>query len=532
MARALIGLMLGAVLFAAPASQAVEPAIEDVTFSTKLQLKGKPKTAWFYYNGRAVGEGRAAFESIVDTIGKLPAETSIVWGPNYDRCGACSGAEPGCTPKFLYPDLWEKLEANAKQRKQTLSSNYPSVGPRSVARGDRDRFSDVTILAEPPTDEVFDAEFEWQVHERRNGDEVTYEHRFLADGKVLKDYDFELFFGRLPEKSRVLVKVSLANPLTKGQTATLAAAIQRAWDSDIDAPVRRGKLQMTITIPQGLVEAVKTATAAAVTNSLGVDWDNFRGVDTPHEEVLYTINGDYVGRGDAGFDRVLARIRELPKGSQLWLPQYEYSGRYAVETMGVEERAAANKEARTIAPYSRRRSELEAAIKSRALDVQHVRALPGKSTVLSWNSGDRYGYTFVSHGRIIRHNEKPRRAAATLAWTGYAAGEKRDRQSESEAMITLNRREVGKGVAGFAKAMDAFAQLPPGSVVHVKVGLRTKGRFLCPLVYEGQRHFERSGFEPYFGMYPWLLEVAKANKLEIEWIPDEQESCGDCQLNR
>lgn len=529
MARALIGLMLGAVLFAAPALQAVEPAIEDVTFSTKYELNGKPKTAWFYYNGRAVGEGRAAFESIVDSIGKLPAGTSIVWGPNYDRCGACSGAEPGCTAKFLYPDLWEKLEANAKRRRQTLSSNYPSVGPRSVERGDRDRFSDVTILAEPPADEAFDAEFEWQMHERRDGAEITYVHRFLADDKVLKDYDFDLFFGRLPEKSRVLAKVSLANPLTNGQTAALAAAIHSAWDDDIEGPVRRGKLQMTITVPQAVIEAVKTV---AVANSLSVDWDNFRGVDTPHEEVLYTINGDYVGRGDVGFDRVLARIQELPKGSQLWLPQYEYSGRYAIETMGIEVRDAANQEVRTIAPYSHRRNELEAAIKSRALDVQHVRALPGKSTVLSWNSGDRYGYTFVSNGRIIRHNEKPRRAAAKLGWTDYEARAKRDRQSESAAMFTLNRREVGKGVTGFAKAMDALAKLPPGSVVHVQVGLRTKGRFLCPLVYEGHRHFERSGFEPYFGMYPWLLEVAKTNKLEIEWIPDERDSCGDCQLNR
>ncbi len=529
MARALIGLILGAVLFAAPALQAVEPAIEDVTFSTKLQLNGKPKTAWFYYNGRAVGEGRAAFEFIVDTIGKLPAGTSIVWGPNYDRCGACSGAEPGCTAKFLYPDLWEKLEANAKRRKQTLSSNYPSVGPRSIARGDRDRFSDVTILAEPPTDEAFDAKFEWQVHELRDGEEITYVHRFLADGKILKDYDFDLFFGRLPEKSRVFAKVSLTDPLKKGQTAALAAAIQSAWDDDIEDPVRRGKLQLTITVPQGLVEAVKSV---AVTSSLSIDWDNFRGVDTPHEEVLYTINGDYAGHGDAGFDRVLARIQEQPKGSQLWLPQYEYSGRYAIETMGIEERDAANQEVRTITPYSHRHSEWEAAIKSRALEVQHVRALPGKSTVLSWNSGDRYGYTFVSHGRIVRHNEKPRRAVATLGWTDYAAAAKRERQSESEAMITLNRREVGKGVTGFAKAMDALAQLPAGSVVHVKVGLRTKGPFLCPLAYEGQRHFERSGFEPYFGMYPWLLEVAKANKLEIEWIPDEQKSCADCQLNR
>jgi hypothetical protein len=53
-----------------------------------------------------------------------------------------------------------------------------------------------------------------------------------------------------------------------------------------------------------------------------------------------------------------------------------------------------------------------------------------------------------------------------------------------------------------------------------------------PIIYTGHRHFERTGFEPYAGMFAWLVDVAQKRKLQIEWIPDERESCQDCPMNK
>jgi hypothetical protein len=140
----------------------------------------------------------------------------------------------------------------------------------------------------------------------------------------------------------------------------------------------------------------------------------------------------------------------------------------------------------------------------------------------------------VSFGRIIRHDETPTRPALVLAWSDYNPDRDRwesKRQPEMSATFTLNDKPLGKGIDAFAKAMDQLSTLPAGSVVQVRVCLRTKGRFLCPLVYEGHRHFERTGFEPYFGLYPWLIDLARKRDLTIELLPDEGKSCGDCELN-
>lgn len=174
-------------------------------------------------------------------------------------------------------------------------------------------------------------------------------------------------------------------------------------------------------------------------------------------------------------------------------------------------------------------------IAQRKLKLTFSEELPGENsdTVHHWNSGDRYGRTFVSFGRIVRHDEPKGPAAARLGWTRYEGGDReRDRQPESEAFYTVDGIEVGRGVAGFADAMARLAALPRGSVVQVRVCLRTKGPFICPLIYEDRRHFERTGFEPYVGMFPWLIDVARTHGLEIQWIPDEGKSCTDCELNR
>lgn len=365
----------------------------------------------FSYNGRPIGRNREGFQAIVEKIARLPAGTSVVWGPNYDRCGACSGVEPANVAKTLYPDLWAELDKHAAARRLKISSSYP--GP------------------------------------------------FIRRVKEPRD-DARGFF---------------------------------------------------------------------------VDWQNYQGPGTPHKQVLYRINGEYLGRGDEGFDRILERVKKLPRGSRISFPRYEYSGRWATETMSDEERSAGNARLRLAIPFAQRKRELGVLFESGGLVADFVRVLPGSesTTVMDWESGDRYGHSFVSFGRIIRAGVKPRQPAARLGWTRYeptAWQWEKPRPSEATATYTLDDKELGEGVDGFATAMDELAKLPAGSVVQVRVCLRTEAPFACPLIYEGHRHFERTGFEPYVGLFPWLLDVARQHKLEIDWLPDEQKSCGDCELNK
>ena len=87
------------------AASAIGQENRDVTIKTPFPPGERPETADFYYNDRAVGRNREAFETIIQRVALLPEGTSIIWGPNYSRCGSCSGNEPACLPKHLYPDL-------------------------------------------------------------------------------------------------------------------------------------------------------------------------------------------------------------------------------------------------------------------------------------------------------------------------------------------------------------------------------------------------------------------------------------------
>ena len=224
------------------------------------------------------------------------------------------------------------------------------------------------------------------------------------------------------------------------------------------------------------------------------------------------------------------------RGAEVVLPQYEYSGRAAHENNSEEELEARNAKLRDLVPFRARKKEFDEAIVRRDLQLTRSRDMPDDDepvTVKDWGSGDRYGESFVSFGQIIRYDEPRVEAALRLGWARYEGGDRLgSRQLESEAVYTVNDVEVGQGVAGFTQAMKRLAALPAGSVVQVRACLRTKGPFTCPLTYEGHRHFERTGFEPYFGMFPWLIDVAKLHQIEIQWVPDEQQSCCDCELNR
>jgi hypothetical protein len=517
----------------------------DVTFSTPYEV-GKPTTANFYYNGRAIGVGREGFAEIVARIDKLPPGTSVVWGPEYGRCHSCSGMEPNCVPKFLYPDLWQKLEASVKGRRLLLSSTYPgpngkvsfdySIPGTMPAPGSED---------DPTAKQRFDATLSWQVSEMRIADKARSGQppasgivagRFLSEGKTLEGYDIEQFFGRLAEGSRVRISVSWSGegglPKDADRLSSLARQIRAAWPEGVNEELTRGRLTAVVTAPAPLAAALQAEERLERKQQrLNIEWRNFHGPNTPPEDVLYLLNGQFIGRGDQAFQRLLGELEKLPERAEVTIPQYELRGRWARESFSDEELRAKNAELRGVVPFSARRAEFDAVIAKRNLIVQYNSQLPGlgSDTVIDWESSDQHGNSFVSFGRIVRYDGKPSKAAATLGWVDYEPTRSNTRQPESRAVYTLNDVRMGKGVEGFAEAMERIGKLPEGSIVNVRVCLRTKGPFVCPIVYDGHRHFERTGFEPYIGMFPWLVDVAKKGKLEIQWIPDEQKSCLDCE---
>ena len=518
-----------------------------MTFSTQYR-SGRPTTAEFYYNGRAIGTGREAFSSIVDRISKLAPGASIVWGPNYDRCGSCSGDEPGCVPKFLYPGLWKRLERHAENRRFTLSSKFPGPCPMPIGSDGDHNFPKVLDYDDVETSQ-FDAVLDWELANitlNRHDDadpflrDKSYSHRFVAAAAALNEFDLDLFFGRLPENARLLVRLVLPKKpasLSEREWSALADSVLATWRRRISEPVRLGRLQPMLGAPPPLAAALRTASRSRI----AIDWSNFHGPQTPHEEVLYFIDDQYAGRGDEGFGNILANVRQLPAGGRVILPRYEYGGRSAMETLLPEEIAAKNAELRNLVPFARRRAEFDAELARRRLRLEYAAKgliVTDPRTVLDWQSGDRYCRAFVSFGRILRHDEARRPAAARLGWTRYEDGKRGPggrnpvRQLETDAFYTLNDVEMGQAAPGFANAMREIAALPDGAVVQVRVCLRTKAPFRCALIYQHQRHFERTGFEPYFGLFPWIIDVARNNKLELEWVPDEQESCRDCELNR
>lgn len=310
----------------------------DVTFSTAY-ASGRPTTANFYYNGRAVGAGRDAFAEVIERIGKLPAGASVVWGPNYRRCGACGGGEPGCVPKFLYPDLWQTLEAHVKERRLTLSSAFP--GPWSTPAEPTGQEPMPAALPEDDAQvkQPFDAVLNWDVAEEGTGrsrdafsNRYGYQLRLSSAGKTLDGYGLDLFFGRLPENARVLIRVSFHGQpdalKRRAGTDTPADAVRAFWHDRIDQNLRIGRLKAVLAASPELVDALQPAPGR---KRLDLSWNNYHGPRTPNGDVLYLLNGQFVGRGDEGFSRVLAEIDKLKPGADVVLPRYRLGGRAAIE---------------------------------------------------------------------------------------------------------------------------------------------------------------------------------------------------------
>ncbi len=514
----------------------------DFTFATEHSTH--ETLANFYSQGRAIGACRAAFQVIVENVERLPPNSSIVWGPDYDRCGSCVN-NVRCVPKSLYPDLWDRLEKAAASRKLTISSTYP--GPQILSLEAEPPSFPKVVVADSVKPGEFDAVLHWNVADQIPQDDATRDehrayngrsHDFHASGKQLSGYECELFFGTLPTQSRVLIQLAVApslarDPMPQPLKETIRC-IHDAWRRDLAKAVRLGKIEVTIAADKRVSDALANF-AATELPAVRIDWSNYRGPDAPHEEVLYLIDGVYVGRGDQGFERTLRKLKSVPPGCSIEFPRFEYGGRMFYENFGLDRIEAENLSLRSAFPFSHRKAEVRAIFKERELRAawspRLLNALPAR-TVFDWGNGDRYGRVFATKGRIVFHDEAIGVAAVRVSWKAFHPFQGEHRPLESEAIYTLNENEVGAGVPGFAKIMDRLATLPENAVVQVRVCLRTRGSFRCPITFEERRHFERTGFEPYFGLFPWLIQVAEERKLMLEWIPDQGGSCQDCSLFR
>lgn len=536
-----------------PTVAAGQPSLDVVFTTTRFSAGERPKTAGFYYNERAIGEGREGLQEVLKRVLALPEGASIVWGPDYGHCGNCSSSQSRSVPKRLYPDLWKELEKIAADRQLTISSSYP--GPRVQYNPNMPHVEvPMDIVADKPPENVrFDATLDWEVGEKSSelreppGTESCRGrlHRFKSNKTSLAGYDREYFLDRLPENSRLLVRVTLRADQKSNDAkdlAEMAAVIGVGLDSFVGRHARLGKLKPTVVVPGPIVPLLKQRPEDDLSEllqfepaDLWIRWKNYHGAGTPHEEVLYYANGTFLGRGDAGFDRILEKIDELPAGAKVEMIRYELSGRAAFENFSDEDREARNARLKDLVPFGARKATLDARIAAKKLKTSFWEINPGKDngTVLSWQMGDDGVDDFVKYGRIIRHDEQPQRPAARLGWVRYDAHQTGPtRELESKAVYTLEDVEIGAGVDGFEHALQRIAALPEGSLVQVRVCLRTKGPFACPLIYRGLRHFERSGYEPYFDMLDLFLDVAQRRKFKIEWLPDEGKSCGDCELNK
>lgn len=508
---------------------AVGQEIRDLTIYTPYGSRHAPKSADFYLNARPIGRDREAFEDIIGRISQLPAGTSIVWGPNYSRCGSCSGSEPPCLPRHLFPDLWEQLEKIVTQRRLTLSSDFPGPWIAPTSRHSKEPLPAEVFSDDSPAGQRFDMTINMRC------ERSLLRSRTFKDDQELNDFELDMALDKLELQSRVLFQITLVDlDLANQKQQDIGTAnLVWVWKHQIAPRLRSRKLSASLVVPALLAHRTREEVQTTETS---ITWQNYRGAHTPHREVIYLVDDTYVGSGDQGFDQVLQRLDHLPQGTKVRWTQYKWSGRRAFDNFADEELRQRNDALKGLVPFKERRQEFDQRLRDRKLvfdEEDPETEFPGeRPTVLDWSAGDKRASTIASVGRIVHHGEEPRPAAVRFGWTNYVTHDSEEREPESTAGITINGRVVGKGFDGFAEGVKRIEALPPGSVVQVKVCLRTKGPFICPLIYEGHRHFERTGYEPYFGMYDWLIAVAAAKQLEIEWLPDEVRSCYDCELNR
>jgi hypothetical protein len=490
-AAAVIGMMVAH-------SRADERPVEDVTIWWSPWYRRDPGPIMLFVNGVLVGADRDGMEAVLEVVRKLPQETSVVWGPDCAKSWTASRFKS--TVPEAFPDLWGQFRDVARANGLILSSGFyggysapwvSSVAKVVPAGGPRGR-DDVLIRWEfipPKSLEIF-------IGEKSVGRDAE---GVLAVKKVLETVHGD-------QTIRFVLAKNRGQDLN--EVLSWDALVDYTFESTLAGVIERRNLRAIIETPEEFMLATEKAA-----RHVRFDWRNYDYFrETPHERVIYLIDGKVMGIGDPGMDAVLAFLRKQQEGTLLTIPQFSTSK--FVQDVDKDR-----------VPFSSRRNEFQEIVKSRRIEIDYAWTVP-----MSNFKADAI-HPFLSLGHLVRDGETPKNADMILSWKDYAATDL-DADPEpdpEEAIYTLDNRDVGKGMAGFLAALRQIEALPKAAVLRLDpVCIRTKGPFPCPIMLAGHRHFARTGREPYLSLVELLVDVVAQRALKVELIPDEAKAEFSC----
>jgi hypothetical protein len=477
----------------------------------KSEVKEKANVP-FYFGGWFVGFGEKGFKTVINKIHSLPSGTSVVWGADEARMSAGPGYDN--LARDLFPEQWAEFQKVAKERGVVLSSTgyapmygdsvEPAEGPIAsrVETGSPRQPSDVILEWKPPKKDVEIFEY-WEVREWPI---------YILDGRES---------GRGP--------CGFLDTLKALRECKEGSRLHIVWSDGYEPPGISMFLMefREVVATKRFRLAVERKKDAWPRKNISearffFEWRNFRSVATPHEEVVYLIDGKLAGIGDAGFDVVLNRLRQLPKGQDIAYPQY-HLGRGAIESipdMKQVDSYVRQFEAKDPVPFEKRRKEFDDLIKQKHFAV-------GRDSITSGSDASIYEYeeapaflkSLLSFATIVRDGAKPSKADAVISW-------KQDhdqlRHPTSSADYFFNSDKVGNDTQGFFSVLKRIESLNDGATVRIDpVCIRTHGPFSDPVLMKGYRHFETTGEEPFRGLIDILADMAHRKCLQVEVIPDE-----------
>ncbi len=431
-----------------------------------------------------------------------------------------NGPGDGAVARSEFPGLWKRFVQVASERGVALSSS--GYGPTSASEdgppelptaifvepGSAREKADVVLSWKPEGSKEAPIEDYWNVRAfpaySVNGQESGHgPGGFLATLKALH---------AVPHGSRLRVLNWPAWPLSGKDVGPWMYLFPLEFRKLVAAK----RFQLVIECPKN-----QWPTSANCPAGCRFEWRNFRSAATPHDEVVYLVDGAVGGLGDSGFDAVLKRLRQLPLGAYLEYPQYCLHG------VPYREPARAAFEAQDLVPFAHRRQELENV-------VSRGHLVAGRNQVLYWpkpkyddrideeKQRDWYLHSLLRFATIVRDGAKPANADVVVSWTQQIDDRGRPR---SEAVYQCNGMVTGSGFGGFMAVLKRLASLHDGATVRIDpVRIRTHGPFADAVIIKGQRHFETTGKEPFRGMIDLLGEITRQKRLRVEVIPDEGEA--------
>ncbi|MCE9545247.1 MAG: hypothetical protein K8T25_06985 [Planctomycetia bacterium] len=442
----------------------------------------------FFLDGHLAGRNEPGFQIVLDTMRRLPRGTSIVWWPDAKKMGS---RPPGAqtVPSALYPKRWREFQQIAKERGITLSSlGYP---PRFDEEA---HYLEATYIEPTAVAVPGDIVLEWKWAEDGAWPVYSLDGRESGHGpdglratvERLKQY---------PTGARLRVR----GQDTEEQFVRPPNVDDFPREFREVAAARKFRVAFEIRKAHWPLSANRPAICQ-------FEWRNFNLPATPHDEVLYLLDGKPVGMGNAGFDAVLQRIKQLPAGAYLEYPQYHLSSRAATE----EEQEKFDAE--DPVPFGKRRRELNDIVKQHRLVVDRG-SIPGdEETSIYLNK-------LLQFAVIVRDGAKPARADAVISWTQEP---REDDEPAAAAIYFYNGQKTGIGTRGFLAVLKKLESLAAGATVRIDpISIRTQGPFRRAVVMRGQRHFELTGADPFFGLVDLLAEEAHRKRLHVELIPSK-----------